>query len=254
MISGSSCLFYGPNSNLSLTMFLFDCSYRPTPVFIALSLCRPGRSITQGVCTTFYRGNDPEPNRSWSSVRLTTSYLLRSVLSARLDRLYRQASKGKNSPQAKSRSQARTIIQRQQDSMTEEPSDEAKSRCRDAILEIFSDIDPEHLTTICEQGLWQQISIVEEIVNQQDNGYPYPRALKPSLKRKRGHDDDPATPENLAKKFDNEERRAESKTREYFTRRSVILVVLHLPKCFPQSSYCQAKATAVCSILVFLSH
>lgn len=109
--------------------------------------------------------------------------------------------------------------------MTDQPSDEAKLQCRSNILVIFPDIDPDHLTALCEQGLWLQDGIIEQILNEQESGRPYPRAPRPSLKRKREDldDEESTAPENWAKKFDNEERRARSQIPEYFIRWSVFL-------------------------------
>lgn len=113
-------------------------------------------------------------------------------------------------------------IEHREHSMTDQPSDEAKSQCRSNILVVFPDIDPDHLKTICEQGRWQQHGIIERILDDQDNGRPYPKATRPSLKRKRGDDEhDPKTLENLAKKFNNDEHRAKPKSQNYWDQRSV---------------------------------
>lgn len=98
--------------------------------------------------------------------------------------------------------------------------DEEKSICRRGILDIFPDIDPDHLTALCEQSSWSQDGIIEQILNEQESGRPYPRAARPNLKRKREDldDEEPLPPEDWAKKFDNEERRAKSQVPEYYSK------------------------------------
>lgn len=106
--------------------------------------------------------------------------------------------------------------------MSDQQPDEAKSQCRSDILTVFPDIDPDHLTTICEQGQWLQDGIIEQILDDQESGRPYPKAPKPSLKRKRGDDrDDAQAHENLAKKFNEDEHRAKPKPKQYWDDRSV---------------------------------
>lgn len=113
-------------------------------------------------------------------------------------------------------------IEHWEHSMADQLSDEAQSQCRSNVLVVFPDIDPDHLATICEQYRWLQQDIIEQILDDQDDGRPYPKAPRPSLKRKRGDDEhDPETLENLAKKFNNEEHRAKPKSQNYWDQRSV---------------------------------
>lgn len=113
------------------------------------------------------------------------------------------------------------VNQQQQANMANQPSDDAKSRCRTNILSIFPDIDLNHLTYLCEQGHWLQDGVVEQILNQQEDGHPYPKATRPNLKRKREEeeDDDSMALENQAKQFDNEQRRQKLKPHTYLTTR-----------------------------------
>lgn len=109
--------------------------------------------------------------------------------------------------------------QQQQDAM-DAISDDVKSMCRVEVLALFPDIDPDHLTLVCEEGLWQPQGIIEQILNQQEDGRSYPKAPKTSLKRKRD-DEDTVSPECAAKKWDNQERRHQRRNVSYFKTRSV---------------------------------
>lgn len=113
--------------------------------------------------------------------------------------------------------------------MTHQPSDDAKSECRNNILGLFPDIDPDYLAALCENSLWQQDGIIAQILDQQESGRPYPKASKSHKKRKREEEDDkdPMASKNLARKFDSEERRRELKTHEYSIRWSVISAALY---------------------------
>lgn len=100
-------------------------------------------------------------------------------------------------------------------------SDEVKSACRIEVLSLFPDIDPDHLTLICGEGLWQPQAIIEQILNQQEDGTQYPKAPKTNLKRKRD-DEDAVSSESAAKKWDNQERRLQRRHVSYFKIRSVL--------------------------------
>lgn len=88
-------------------------------------------------------------------------------------------------------------------------SDETKSQCRINVLELFSDMDPDHLTLVCEAGRWNPEDIVRQVVNDMEEGRPYPKPKKVNLKRKRDEEEDVTSPENAAKKWDNVGRRTQ---------------------------------------------
>lgn len=114
------------------------------------------------------------------------------------------------------------------ESMTEAPSDKSKSDCLSNVLAIFPDIDPDHAANLCEQALWLEDVIVEQILDEQESGRPYPKARKPTLKRKREDSEDPTTPENLAKRFDNDAHKAKFKSQLYWEQRRVVANLLRL--------------------------
>lgn len=106
-------------------------------------------------------------------------------------------------------------VQPQQDRM--EPSERVKSHCTNSVLATLPDIDPECLAHLCEEAQWDPNLVIDRLLDQAENGQPYPKAPKPSLKRKREDDEDAQGPEIAAKKFDNDERRLQRKTASYLT-------------------------------------
>lgn len=105
-------------------------------------------------------------------------------------------------------------------------SDETKSQCRLIVLELFSDMDPDHLSRACEQGHWNPEDIISQVVNDMEDGKPYPKIQKASLKRKREDDEeDASSPQKAAKKWDNVGRRAQFRDAKssYIRMRSVLL-------------------------------
>lgn len=91
-------------------------------------------------------------------------------------------------------------------------SDDAKVQCRLDVLELFPDIDPAHMDGLCEERRWNPDQIIQHILDNLEQGKPYPKPLRASLKRKRD-DDSPAaiTPASAAKKWDSDERRSRFK-------------------------------------------
>lgn len=101
-----------------------------------------------------------------------------------------------------------------------EPSDQVKNQCRIDVLELFPDVDPAHMDALCLQQGWHSGSIIQHILDELEEGRPYPKPPRANLKRKRA-DDQPAaiTPASAAKKWDNEERRSQFKDpRSTYTR------------------------------------
>lgn len=84
-----------------------------------------------------------------------------------------------------------------------------KNKCQVDVLELFPDIDPAHMNALCEERLWDSHQVIQHILDSLEEGIPYPKPARTSLKRKRSADK-PAvlTPASAAKKWDNEERRA----------------------------------------------
>lgn len=121
------------------------------------------------------------------------------------------------------------LHEQQQDSI-DAISDEIKSECRDGVLALFPEIEPDHLTLICEEGLWQLDGIIEKVLNEQEDGKHYPKAPKSTLKRKRSEDEDPTSPKYAAKKWDSIERRHERKDISYFKTRSASSKIPTFPK------------------------
>lgn len=121
-------------------------------------------------------------------------------------------------------------------------SDLTKSECRINVLELFSDMEPAHLTLICEQGRWNAEDVVRQVVNDMEDGKPYPRIPRVNLKRKRDTEDDAdnddadaddaaaASPEKAAKKWDNMARRMQARDPKssYIRMRSVCAQQHHL--------------------------
>lgn len=104
-------------------------------------------------------------------------------------------------------------IQQQQDRM--DPRERIKSYCKNSVLTALPDIDPACLTKLCEDAQWDPNLVIDRILDQAENGNPYPTAPKPNLKRKRDEDEHVQAPEAAARKFDNEERRSQRKTATY---------------------------------------
>lgn len=88
-------------------------------------------------------------------------------------------------------------------------SDETKSQCRISVLELFCDMDPDHLSFICEQCRWIPEHVISQVVNDMEDGNSYPKIQRSSLKRKRQDEEDATSPENAAKKWDNIGRRSQ---------------------------------------------
>lgn len=89
--------------------------------------------------------------------------------------------------------------------------------CRLNVLGVFPDIDHDHLARICDEAGWDPDTVVERILNDQDQNHPYPKAPKGKLKRKREENEDPS--ENAAKKWDSEDRRLKHKDGVYLKTR-----------------------------------
>lgn len=106
-------------------------------------------------------------------------------------------------------------VQQQQDRM--DPREGVKSQCRNSVLAALPDIDPECLTGLCEEAQWDPNLVIDRILDQVENGHPYPTAPKPNLKRKRDDDEEEQGPKMAAKRFDNDERRLQRKTASYLT-------------------------------------
>ena len=98
-----------------------------------------------------------------------------------------------------------------------DPLEATKSDCRAAVLTALADIDPEHLTGLCEAAQWDPNLVIDRILDQVENGQPYPTVPKLNLKRKREDEEDIPFPETAAKKFDNDERRSQRKPASYLT-------------------------------------
>ncbi|KUI68591.1 hypothetical protein VM1G_03842 [Cytospora mali] len=109
----------------------------------------------------------------------------------------------------------------QQDSV--DPSERVESHCRASVLTALPDIDPECLTLLCEEAQWDPNLVIDRILDQVENGYPYPTVPKPNLKRKRNDDEETQGPETAAKKFDNDERRSQRKTASYIATTDTLL-------------------------------
>lgn len=139
----------------------------------------------------------------------------------------------------------------QQDTIDAIP-DEIKSECRNSVLSLFPDLDPDHLTQVCEEGLWQSVDIIEKILDDQEDGNHYPKAPKSTLKRKRSDQEDPNSPKCTAKKWDSLERRQERKDVLYFRTRSAsshtpVSSVLIARDCLIILSLYQCSCAFICS-------
>lgn len=86
---------------------------------------------------------------------------------------------------------------------------ETKSQCRINVLELFPDMDPRHLSLVCEQGRWNLEDVISQVVNDMEDGKPYPKIQRMNLKRKREDEEDATLPKNAAKKWDNVGRRSQ---------------------------------------------
>lgn len=108
------------------------------------------------------------------------------------------------------------LYQQQQDNL-DAMSDEVKSQCRISVLALFPDIDPKYLTQLCDEAIWNPNTVIEQILNQQEDGVDYPRAPKTDnlKKRKRQDDDAPTSSQELAKEWDNLERRQTPRDQSY---------------------------------------
>lgn len=109
------------------------------------------------------------------------------------------------------------IQQQQQQDNRMDPAERVKSYCRTSVLTALPDIDPECLMHLCEEAQWDPNLVIDRLLDEVENGHPYPTAPKPNLKRKREDDEDTHGPEAAAKKFDNDERRSQRKTASYLT-------------------------------------
>lgn len=132
-------------------------------------------------------------------------------------------------------------------------SDETKTQCRITVLELFSDMDPDHLSRACEQGRWNPEDIISQVVNDMEDGKPYPKTQKMSLKRKRDDDEeDLSSPEKTAKKWDNAGRRSQFRdAKSSYTRmRSVFFFSFSKP---PTAAHTRTQLLWL-SLLTLFSH
>ncbi|KAJ4389940.1 hypothetical protein N0V93_007413 [Gnomoniopsis smithogilvyi] len=115
-------------------------------------------------------------------------------------------------------------------------SDEAKSQCRINVLELFRDMDPDHLRLVCEQGRWNPGEVISQVVNDMEDGRPYPKMQKISLKRKRHDEEDADSPENAAKKWDNVGRRSQPRdAKSSYTRASHSILQQFFPQMYVEN-------------------
>lgn len=98
-----------------------------------------------------------------------------------------------------------------------DPTEQVRSLCRASILTALPNIDLEYLMRLCEEAQWDPNLVIDRILDQVENGHPYPTVPKRNLKRKREDDEEDTTPESAAKKFDNDERRSQRKNASYLT-------------------------------------
>ncbi|KAJ4425129.1 hypothetical protein N0V82_000184 [Gnomoniopsis sp. IMI 355080] len=115
-------------------------------------------------------------------------------------------------------------------------SDETKSQCRINVLELFSDMDPHHLSLVCEQGRWNPEDVISQVVNDMEDGKPYPKIQKTNLKRKREDEEDATSPENAAKKWDNVGRRSQFRdAKSSYTRMSHSILQQFFPQMYVEN-------------------
>jgi TRIAD3 protein (E3 ubiquitin-protein ligase RNF216) len=94
--------------------------------------------------------------------------------------------------------------------------DNAQETCREAVLAIFPDICLDYLNRLAGENQYAHDSIVSQILDDVENGMPYPKRARAALKRKRlDSDDDEDEVEEHIKKFDNPARRLEPKNDTY---------------------------------------
>lgn len=122
-------------------------------------------------------------------------------------------------------SMAALNLQQQQDGMDpvdpvdamDACSDDIKSQCRNHVLSLFPDIDLKYLAQLGDEARWCPDNVIEQILNQLEDGVDYPRAPKNNNLKKRKHQDDnaSASPQEAAKEWDNLERRQIPRTDSY---------------------------------------
>lgn len=127
-------------------------------------------------------------------------------------------------------------------------SDETKSQCRINVLELFCDMDPDHLSRVCEQGRWIPEDIIRQVVNDMEDDNPYPKIQKLSLKRKRDDKEDATTPESEAKKWDNVGRRNQARDpKSSYTRMRSVFSPYMIKSC-------RCLSISLCVTLILFSH
>ncbi|KAH8752833.1 hypothetical protein F5883DRAFT_621354, partial [Diaporthe sp. PMI_573] len=98
-------------------------------------------------------------------------------------------------------------------------TEETKAQCKLTVASTLPDIDPEYLARVCTEVQWDANHAIDRILDQMENGKPYPRVPKQNLlKRKRDDEDDEDDESSLDKtaaKFDNAERRQQIKAASY---------------------------------------
>jgi hypothetical protein len=95
-------------------------------------------------------------------------------------------------------------------------TEDTKAHCKLTVVSTLPDIDPEYLTSVCTEVQWDANHAIDRILDQMENGKPYPRVPKQNvLKRKRDDEDDESSLDKTAAKFDNAERRQQIKAASY---------------------------------------
>lgn len=91
--------------------------------------------------------------------------------------------------------------------------EDIEGACMAAVLAVFPEICPDYLTRIAGECDYDAESVISFIADEAENGRSYPKRQKSILKRKRDSDND--NDEDVARKFDSEDRHQEQKPAAY---------------------------------------
>lgn len=93
---------------------------------------------------------------------------------------------------------------------------ESQQACADAIVAVFPDICPDYLDSITKEKSFNSEAVISHILDQLDDGQPYPRRPKACLKRKREAGDDEVDEGEevlLSKRFSGEDHRRQCESK-----------------------------------------
>lgn len=101
-----------------------------------------------------------------------------------------------------------------EDDNNPDSENDAKVACREQVMAVFPDICPDHLEILALNHGYDPHALIPYILDQVDNGKPFPKRQRISLKRKR-EDEEEDVADRLGKAFSDPDRRGEQKHHAY---------------------------------------